>query len=434
MQGSAMIDNMGSALASHVGISVSGRPVSPLDAYLSHRLRPSYQPIVDLASREVVAFEALARWPDLPDISPEEVFAAARAEGRVVELDWACRVASLRGALDSNFGAEHVLFINVEPDTLGSAPPAGSGVVLDFARQRLRVVLELTERSLATRPAELLRLVEWARSNGWGIALDDVGAEPASLAMLPFLAPDVVKLDMTLIRHRPTSDQAAIMTAVMAHSERTGAVILAEGIEDLAHLDQALALGARLGQGWLFGRPGALQRSSALAQRLEMTEPATRVDPSSFAVVAGSGQLRVGRKGLLIDLSHHLERHAHSLATPPVVIGAFQTADRFTRATALRYARLATVCPLVAALGVGLGPSPAPGVHGADLAKSDPMCAEWSVAVVGSHFAGALVARDLGDDGPDLDRRYEFAVTHDRDLVLRVALSMMSRITSPSLR
>ena len=223
--------------------------VDDLDRRTSRvHLCPAFQPIADLTTREVVAFEALARWPDLPAIGPDAVFAAARLQGRTAELDWACRLSALETALDFGLGREHMLFVNVEPETLGSPGPPRTAAILARAGERLRVMLELTERSLARRPADLLRMVEWARLHGWGIALDDVGAEPASLALLPFLAPDVVKLDMALVRQRPDADQAAIMAAVMAHSERSGAVILAEGIETSAHLDQALALGATLGQ------------------------------------------------------------------------------------------------------------------------------------------------------------------------------------------
>ena len=63
------------------------------------------------------------------------------------------------------------------------------------------------------------------------VALDDVGAEEGSLALLPFLRPDVVKLDMSLVRGVPRDAAATITAAVRAYAERTGAVILAEGIE-----------------------------------------------------------------------------------------------------------------------------------------------------------------------------------------------------------
>jgi EAL domain-containing protein (putative c-di-GMP-specific phosphodiesterase class I) len=393
-------------------------------------LQPAYQPIVDLTTRQVVGFEALARWPHLVGATPDAVFAAARDNGRTRELDWACRLAALEGALAFGLGRRHTLFVNVEPETLGTGVPETAKPVLSAAQSELRVVIELTERSLARRPAELLRLVDWARSNGWGIALDDVGAEPASLALLPFLAPDVIKLDISLVRQRPNSDQAAIMAAVMAHSERTGAVVLAEGIETGAHLDQALALGATLGQGWLLGRPGALVRSPPPRRELMFARPFDAAAATPFALVTNSGQLRIGRKGLLLDLCRHIEGGGLSTWPPPVVLAAFQTADRFTPATAIRYAALAARCPLVAALGVDLTTkNSASGVLGNSLSPQDLLAEEWTVTVIGSHYSAALIARDLGDTGPDHERRFQFAVTHDRDIVLGAARSLMARIT-----
>jgi len=72
--------------------------------------------------------------------------------------------------------------------------------------------------------------------------------------------------------------------------------------------------------------------------------------------------------------------------------------------------------------------TPAPGVRGASLRPDDPLCGEWDVIMIGPHFAGALVARDCGDDGPDADRRFDFVITHDRDLVLRAAQPLLDRL------
>jgi len=83
---------------------------------------------------------------------------------------------------------------------------------------------------------------------------------------------------------------------------------------------------------------------------------------------------------------------------------------------------------LVAALGVGMGAQPAGGVRGGSLRSDDPLRREWSVVVVGPHYSGALIARDLDDDGPDLDRRFAFLVTHDRDTVVAAARSMLRRL------
>jgi DICT domain-containing protein len=71
---------------------------------------------------------------------------------------------------------------------------------------------------------------------------------------------------------------------------------------------------------------------------------------------------------------------------------------------------------------------PAPGVRGATIGEDDPLLGEWSVAVLGPHFAAALVAVDLGDQGPEMQRRFDFALTYDRDLVVEAASALMRRV------
>src|SRR3954451_21962486 len=168
-----------------------------------------------------------------------------------------CRTAAFRGAVGADLVTPLSVFVNVEPEVLDTAPLAELLEIAEQAPGRLQVVLKITERALAARPAELLRTVERVRSVGWGIAVDDVGAESLSLAFLPLLRPDVVKLDLRLVQERPGPEIAEIMNAVNAYAERSGALVLAEGIETEQHLAMARALGATLGQGWLFGRPGA---------------------------------------------------------------------------------------------------------------------------------------------------------------------------------
>jgi EAL domain-containing protein (putative c-di-GMP-specific phosphodiesterase class I) len=390
----------------------------------------AFQPLVELASGATVGFEALARWPGITGADPDTVFPAARAAGRSTELDWMARLSGLRGALDAGLGTDQTLFINVEAASFGAAQPAAARELIAQALAGLRVVLELTERSLLSRPADLLALIGWARDHGWGVALDDVGAHPDSLALLPFVAPDVIKLDLALVQQTPSQYQARTMAAIMAHAERSGAVILAEGIETESHLEQAFAFGATYGQGWLFGRPGPLvaSPSGTATSRLPFREPNGPVARTPFDLVAARVGLRVGRKPLLQAMSRHIESQAMAQSDPPVVLAAFQTAERFTPALARRYAALADVCPFVGALGAGLPSTPATGVSGADLAPDDGLRGEWTVVVVGPHYAGALIARDLGDDGPDRNRRFEFTITHQRDIVVAAGRSLMARI------
>lgn len=115
-----------------------------------------------------------------------------------------------------------------------------------------------------------------------------------------------------------------------------------------------------------------------------------------------------------------------------MVLAAFQTAERFTDATKRRYEKLGLHCPLVGALGVGMPVDPAAGVRGANLAQDDALAGEWTVVVVGSHYAGALIAKHCGDAGPEIDRRFEFLVSHDRSLVLDAARSLLARLVPMS--
>jgi EAL domain-containing protein (putative c-di-GMP-specific phosphodiesterase class I) len=386
-------------------------------------LRPVYQPVVDLAAGQPVAVEALARWPQL-GIGPEQAFAWASDVGRLEELDLACRTAAVEDAIAHGLPDGFSLFVNIEPSVLG---PATLGHLLDLASTGPDIVAEITERSILDRPAELLSNVRDLRAAGCAIALDDVGAVPDSLSLLPFLAPDIVKLDMSLVQQRPEGDRAATVTAVAAYAERTGAIVLAEGIETQRDLNQALALGATLGQGWYLGRPGPLEAYEPVGRRLPLgagipTAPTTPFD------LLNPQQLRVGSKEVLLGISRHIEQQGSRLTTPPVVLSAFQDAERFTPATAIRYERLARRCPLVVALANGLNHEPAPGVRGADLAADDPLHQEWTVVAVGTHYTGALIAKDLGDPGPDLERRFLFTLTHDHGTVLAAATSLLSRV------
>jgi diguanylate cyclase (GGDEF)-like protein/PAS domain S-box-containing protein len=388
-----------------------------------------FQPILDLDTGLLVAYEALARGPHGRLARPDALFAAARAEGRLAELDAACRVAAFRGAVEHGLLAPLTLFVNVEPEVLDSAPLDDLLAIAQGAPGQLRVVLEITERALAARPADLLRTVERVRDLGWGLALDDVGADVLSLAFMPLLRPDVVKLDLRLVQERPGPQIAEIMNAVNAYAERSGALILAEGIETEQHLSTARALGARLGQGWLLGRPAAGPAPGHQLGRLVLpAAPPADSEGSPFGCLAPGTPLRRSPKNLLIEVSKQLEREAMRVGQSCVVAATFQEAKHFTLATTRRYRDLVERTGFVCAVGEGLSAEPVPGVRGADLAPDDPVRGEWDVVVLGPHFAAALLARDLGDTGPDLQRTFEYALTYDRNTVIRAAQALLIRV------
>jgi diguanylate cyclase (GGDEF)-like protein/PAS domain S-box-containing protein len=409
-----------------------GAAVGELDRILAAgSLVAVYQPIVELTSGSVLAYEALARGPEGSSLHrPDRLFTAAARAGRTVELDWACRIAAVRGALDADLGRNASLFINCEPVAIGTPCPPEHVGVWERAQRELDLVMEITERAVTARPAELIHTIADARAAGHGIALDDVGADVRSLALLPLVEPDVVKLDLRLVQDRPSTDQAAIVSGVAAEHERTGAQILAEGIETDAHVAIARTLGATLGQGWKFGRPGPLPRTEH-PSRVRRTAAASPVLPGDtpYSVVTAHREPGEATKRLLLPMSHHLEQRALRIGEGAVILSAFQDAKHFTKATVRRYEALARRSSLVAALGVGLSEEPVHGVRGARLDADDPLAGEWSVVVLGPHFAGALVASDLGDtDCPEGDRRFAFATVYDRGLVIAAARTLLSRI------
>lgn len=407
-------------------------PPTNLTDVLAHgAVRTAFQPIVELASGAPIGHEALTRGPEGSRLErPDRLFAAAEEQGRVAELDLLCLTSAVDNAIDAGLRRPHWLFLNAEPDTLASSSPQLATAYARAAAADLPLVVEVTERAVTARPAQLLRSLDQAREAGARVAMDDIGADPGALALLSLVRPDVIKLDLRLVQQQPSREVARIVHAVNAEADRTGAAVLAEGIETDEHLATAHALGATLGQGWRFGRPGPLTRmpDDLVAGGLWPVERLARSRRSPHELCAAGRASRVGRKELLIEMSKHLELEAMGLGGLGVVLSTFQEHRHLTPDTARRYRALADRLAFVAALGERLPAQPAPGVRGAQLHPDDVVRGEWDVVVLGPHFAAALTARDLGDRGPEAERRFEFVLTYERDHVLAAADALMARV------
>lgn len=400
---------------------------------LAHRLvRSVYQPIVDLETREIIGFEALARGPVGTTLEqPIELFAAADRAGVRAELDWECRAAALRGAIEAGLGRHRFLFMNLEASTFGTPAPDHLAEEIVDAAAQLNVIAEITEREIADDPAALLQGLGALRGLGFGVAIDDLGTNAESLALLPFLEPDVIKLDMTLIQQAGTRRVAATSAAVRADAERRGCLVVAEGIETDAHLQRALVLGATHGQGWLFARPGPLDSFPAaneFSTPIKLTRGFRTPPPTPWDMVANSPAVHIAPKELLQSLSMVIEQYPVPESEAPVLLAAFQHEQHFTGATARRYAELAERSTFVGVLGAGLSKQPLPRVRGGSISSGHPLADEWTVVHVGPHFAAALIAKDMGDGGPESERRFQYVVTHDRETVVSAAASLLRLI------
>ncbi|MCA1681013.1 MAG: EAL domain-containing protein, partial [Actinobacteria bacterium] len=136
-------------------------------------LRSVFQPIVDLETGSLFGYEALARGPQGTALEmPDHLFGAARAEDRLAELDGACQQAAVVGAGREAIRSPLTLFVNVEPDVarFESLPRVG---------RDMRGIVELTERTLTSRLAELLPAVQSARERVGGLRSTTSGLTPA---------------------------------------------------------------------------------------------------------------------------------------------------------------------------------------------------------------------------------------------------------------
>jgi EAL domain-containing protein (putative c-di-GMP-specific phosphodiesterase class I) len=253
-----------------------------------------FQPIVSLPDEVVIGYEALSRWVGSVAADPLAVFTRAKANGRLQRLDQLCIDSAMDAAAHHVLGAGAMLSINCEAST--SYRGRSAHEIRDRAGNGLAVIFEFTERGLLAHPRALLQKVIELRNRGFLISLDDVGAHPDSLALLDIVRPDVVKLDLRLVQAQPQYSQARTMAAVLAHEERTGAIILAEGIENDEHLEQALALGASLGQGYRFGRPASIMSQAPGASSWGPPRQRSDVDAGSpFDLVAAKTPVRTAR-------------------------------------------------------------------------------------------------------------------------------------------
>ncbi|WP_111510433.1 EAL domain-containing protein [Mycobacterium kyogaense] len=393
-------------------------------------LVPSFQQVVSLPDGAVVGYEALARWPALDGLGPLEVFAHAKRTSRLDVLDRHCIHSAAREALDGAWRPGMLLLINCEPTTAHIDVDVTSA--LAAAASAFDVVFEFTERGLLTNPQALLSKVAALRSQGFKIAMDDLGAHTDSLALLDIIQPEFLKLDLNLVQRQPDRVQARTIAGVIAHHERTGAVIVAEGIESDDHLEQALAYGATLGQGYRFGRPGALTEiPEAFFGPPHASITPLPETPSTFAMVQDRLRPRTVRFDTLHELSRHIERLATTAESPPMVLATVQDQSRLSDATMRTYTKLAQRAPLVAMFGANVPSDLGNSIRGVHLHTDDPLVQEWTIVVLGPDIAAGLIAREVSPPGtPQADRRFDMVITFDRGLVTLGARCLLSRLAA----
>ncbi|SNS48228.1 EAL domain, c-di-GMP-specific phosphodiesterase class I (or its enzymatically inactive variant) [Noviherbaspirillum humi] len=222
-------------------------------ALSSNKLSTAYQPIYDLVADKIVGVEALSRFQALPLQSPDIWFGEANEVGLGVELESRAIQLGLR-ALE-HLPLDMYVSVNISPQHILDGAMAGifSNMPLD------RVVLEITEHSAVAEYDGLASQLAPFRARGMRIAVDDAGAGYASFRHILNLAPDRIKLDMSLTRNIDRDgSRRALAAAFIRFAEETGAKIIAEGVETQSELDTLKALGVSTVQGHFVGRPAPI--------------------------------------------------------------------------------------------------------------------------------------------------------------------------------
>lgn len=253
--------------------------LSSLGQILAHGdLHSLFQPIVSVAERRILGYEALTRGPsNSPLHSPLTLFAAARQTGLLSELELACRKSACRRFSEQQL--DGLLFLNVSPDSLLDAnhqPGRTLQLLQTYGIAPSRVVIELTEQS----PTDDFYLLDTAlhhyRDMGFSIALDDLGAGYSSLRLWSELRPDYVKIDRHFIDgiHRDAVKREFV-GSILQMAKASRSKVIAEGIELEEELAVLCEMGVDLLQGYLLCRPQETPPTDARKMLPAIGQPST---------------------------------------------------------------------------------------------------------------------------------------------------------------
>jgi EAL domain-containing protein (putative c-di-GMP-specific phosphodiesterase class I) len=221
-----------------------------------------YEPIVEVATRTVFGYEALARGPAGSELhSAHALFNSAAEQDLLFQLDCLCRQSGLAGARDLPGGAK--LFLNVRPTTIHDPNFRADTLRATLADCRLSpsdVVFEISEQESIGNFDIFREVRDYYRKLGFQIALDDTGAGYASLEAVMELSPDFIKVDRAFVSgidEDPARQE--LLRALCSVADQINARIIGEGLDTLEELETLGRLGIPFGQGWLFGKPAPLR-------------------------------------------------------------------------------------------------------------------------------------------------------------------------------
>jgi EAL domain-containing protein (putative c-di-GMP-specific phosphodiesterase class I)/GGDEF domain-containing protein len=214
-----------------------------------------YHPIVVTETREIFAYEALARGEHRALRSPEVLFGVAEEANLIWELSRLCRKRAIEG-IEDNLEPHHLLFLNIDPHDFRD--PTFRYLDLDElgVEHPERIVLEITERTAITDYAKFQGYLREFRERGFRFAVDDAGSGYAGLGSIANLEPDYIKLDISLISGIDTNFMKQnLVETMVSFANDHGIKVIGEGVEREEEYEAVKRLGVHYTQGFLFHAP-----------------------------------------------------------------------------------------------------------------------------------------------------------------------------------
>ncbi len=224
----------------------------------SDALDMEFQPVFDLTNAGVVGVEALARFRMQPLRSPDAWFREAASVGLGTDVE----MVAVRRALDAlpYLSPELVLSLNASPSTVVSEQFFETLV----NRAADRIVVEVKEATLVRNESAVYSAFERLRSIGMRLAVDDIRNDGESFAGMLRLAPEFVKLDISLCRYIDLDEaRFELVQHLVDAAGEAGTAVIAEGIQSRTELEALRTLGVRYGQGYYLALPGRLPPRAA---------------------------------------------------------------------------------------------------------------------------------------------------------------------------
>lgn len=213
----------------------------------------AFQPVVRWPDRSIFAYEALLRTDEETVPHPGAFLSLAERLQRLPELGRALRTAVV--STDLSLVGDAKIFVNLHPIDLEDPVLYEPGT--PFSRVADRIVLEVTERAALEGVKDVRSRIEILKRMGFKIALDDLGAGYAGLSSFSVLEPDVVKIDMSLVRGVDADPvKRRLIHSMAGLCGEMGIEVIVEGVESEAERETLAGIGCFLQQGFLFARPG----------------------------------------------------------------------------------------------------------------------------------------------------------------------------------